>query len=602
MKKFLSAIFICFALFLFFFLYPSSASAQLDMLNYSFPPDSLVCTPDLVGDRDSRPYYNIPIERACDLCNLTGLFCPSCATSLTVHYTVDYRRGDGTPEPPHCVETSWGGTVTIDPTETKIPFVGKKGEESEEKYLADYFEGTSEYYEDYPMYWRDWINYAGVWRKLSPMEYQNQLKEKMVERAEETIEQNIHEGGVHNYRLEYKGRLCWDFPFLGEVFLAIARRVGLSQIPGIGHIIDFIYKRTNYCIFEGEFPGVSATKWVIDTFNGLSPVDISIKMHTTDENATLTALDGHFPPDPDEEDYAEKWNAWKESKWGKLWVVVPMFSHEDTPGQIAPYLGYKSKDEPQSISSEVEKVPHVARLYEATQEVQNMLVPSYQEDLQFTQNKTEPTIELSEVSQPTIASPGEENVLGEKILLAQDPMVDEPLVCGISGPMPVPECEQEAITDFNENDELCCDLISIGLHAVDAFENPGYEKCREEGITCRPPGCTPGEPGCICYDPCNEIVEQSVNRRFGINLLHPYLTDIWYQTGLAETAGLFNIFRPEDEKTPKFREIDASSEIVYTQSGFDAIEPSIGKFYFNYLGGVQLAKEWVTRALRPWKE
>jgi len=673
-----------------------------------FPPNSLVCTPDLVGDQDSRPYYNIPTERACDLCNLTGLLCPSCATSFTIHDTVDYRRGDGTPEPPHCVETPWEGTVVINPTETKIPFVGKKGEEDEQKYLADYFEGTNEYYKNYSHYWKDWINYAGVWRKLSPMGYQNILKKQMVERALATTD--IQEKGVHDYQLNYIGRLCWDAPFWLEAVNFVLRQIA-------GALSITLPDVTNFCLFEDlqNHP----EQWALIQLFTKGKLDIPFVQEKYNQGVVepLSKLDGHFPPDPFEEDYLEKWDAWKKSdggKWYKLWQVVPMFSREDTPGQIAPYLGYKSKDEPKFIPPEVEKVPHVARLYEATQEVQMMLTPFYQEDLQFSQNKSRSTFASSETFQPIIANPTEENISGEKTLLAQgDPCKEcpklsianpgisngmvyytyqlchgcpgvigdvfvgpcgnvtqmhnipppcfstthpsiappvpiscpgtaniciafkcdgcsgcpgtwqsescqvtvdescnitdttcgavpvEPPVCGVSGPMPVMECEMEAITDPNENDDLCCDPISIDLHAVDAFQNPEYDKCREEGITCNPPGCTPGVDCISCHDPCDELVEQSVNRRFGINLLHPYLTDIWEQTGLADTAGIFNIFRPA--KIAEFGEIDASSEILYTQLGFDSIAPSIGKFYFNYLGGVQLAKEWLIRALMPLK-
>ncbi len=679
----------------------------------------LDCNPDLTGERDSRPYYNIPQERACDLCNLTGLFCSSCATSFAVHDTVTYKRGAGAEEPPHCVEKSWEGTVTIDPTNTKIPFVGKKGEESEEKYLADYFEGTNEYYENYSHYWKDWINYAGVWRKLSPMSYQNILKKQMVERAEKSLAlgNQPQVEGIHDYQLNYIGRLCWDAPFWIEVINTV-----LGKIAGaFGLTIPDV---TNFCLFEDsenhpeQFALIQVYKY---TIRDLPFINDRYNQGVT---ATLSELEEHLPPDPFEENYPEKWDEWKKSdggKWYKLWQVVPMFSHEDTPGQILPYLGYKSKDEPKFIPPEVEKVPHVARLYEATQEVQTMLTPFYQEDLLFTQNKAKSTLASSKTFQPTTINPTEKNILGEKALLAQgeacqecpelsiaNPGISngmvhytyllchscpghgvigdvfvgpcggvsqmknipppcfstnhpaiappvpiscrgtaniciafkcdsseacpgcwgqwqsescqvtvdegcnitdttcgavavEPPVCGISGPAPVMDCEQAAITDPNEKDDLCCDPITITLNAVDAFENPEYEKCRAEGITCQPPGCIPGVSCISCDNPCEEKVEKAVSRRFGINLLHPYLTDIWEQTGLAETAGLFNFFRPESEKIPKFREIDASSEIIYTQTGFESIEPSVGKFYFNYLGGVQLAKEWVTRALMPLK-
>lgn len=670
-----------------------------------FPSNSLVCTPDLVGDQDSRPYYNYN----CDLCNLTGLFCPSCATSFTVFDEVswEWRDKDEECESDVWVTREWPesppGTIQINPSDTKIPFVGKKGEESEEKYLADYFEGTNEYYEDYPMYWRDWINYAGVWRKLSPMGYQDQLKKQMVERALTTSD--VQSEGVHHYQLEYRGRICWDLPLLIDALLAYAES---HNIPIVGKLIDALYRRSSYCVFEGSVPGVTLVLGLIKDFNRLSPLDITY-FHTTDASGKLTSLEGHYPPDPLEENYSEKWDEWKESDggwWYKLWQVVPMFSHEDTPGMIIPYLGSKPLDTfgITNPENQVEKVPHVARLYESTQEVQKMLVPSYEENLTLSQKPSEPIIASAKNSQSIITSPTEKNVLGEKKLLAQNqwdacdpdgdccatiaiqsiccsggtgtvvidgrgcghawvtingqfmginalgpgmtyhfgcptnpgatvnvsvavvnynipipgghytvsqscsmtldqdgaaccggPPVPPGPICGLPEALPVNQCEMEAITDANPNDDLCCDPINIELTAVDMFINENYTECSD--YTCGPNGTS------LCPDdPCLNKETREVNREIGVTLLHPYLTDIWEQTGLADTAGLFNIFRPEDENIPKFKEIDASSEIVYTQSGFDAIAPSIGKFYFNYLGGVQLAKEWVTRALRPWKE
>lgn len=678
-----------------------------------FPSGSLTCTPDLVGDQDSRPYYNIPTERACDLCNLTGLFCPSCATSFTVFDEVKWQwkerdlvcEGEGNPD---WKITPWEGTITIDPTQAKIPFVGKKGEESEQKYLADYFEGTSEYYEDYPMYWKDWIDYAGVWRKLSPMGYQDILKKQMVERALATSD--VQPEGVHHYQLEYRGRICWDLPLLMDALLAFAQS---RNIPGIDRLINAAVNRASYCIFEGSTPGVWAAKTAIDFFNDHSPLDITY-FHTTNASDKITVLEGHYPPDPSEEDYLEKWNEWRESEWGRLWTVVPMFSHEDTPGEITPYLGSKPLDvfTINNPEAQVEKVPHVARLYESTQEVNNLLLP-YVEENGITQKKSEPII-----------ASAEKNVLGEKSFIAQagslstgfsislspkggnqydlcwsvsghasgacnycdwgyciqpygfceprlprhcwagnptlncnmgsahplsitanpgdtvcatlnissgvcgGPCCDpdprqgfsktaccqiledgtptcgegpvEPPLCGLPEALPVNQCEMLAITDPNPNDDLCCEPINITLEAVDMFNDYPYTPC-VYGCECcepeKPPGCV---LPCLCNPECNTWEYRTVNREIGINLLHPYLTEIWEQTGLAETAGLFNIFRPA--KITEFREIDASSEITYTQSGFDSIAPSIGKFYFNYLGGVQLAKEWVTRALMPWKE
>lgn len=658
-----------------------------------FAPPTLTCTPSTGGDLDSRP---VP----CDACNLASSFCSSCATTFTVFDTVEYKRGDGTEEEPYCVERDWGGIVSIDPSNTTIPFVGKKEQEDEQKYLADYFEGTNEYYTNFGAYFTEWINHSGVLRKLTPMEYQNKLKKEMVKRAVDTIARNVHEGGIHDYELRYVGRRCWDAPFWLDFVLTTVGKMGLPT--------DKIMELVHYCVFEDNALAFGLANLIPSQYRRDSS-GVSDKK--------LTDLAGHFPPDPSEEDYVEKWKEWKESdggKWYRLWTVVPLVSREDTPGNIMPYLGFKSKDNFTVINPDalIEKLPHVARLYEATQEVQGMLLPAWDEDLMFAQKKT----------QPVIASAKEnilgEKILGEKTLLAQGETcqecpelsianpgvsngmvhytyqlclscpdqgmrgdvfvgpcggasqmhnipppcfstnhpaiappvpiscpgtanicitfkcdgcpgcpgtwqsescqvtVDEnceitetncgaaielPSVCGISGPIPVPDCEMPATTDPNENDKICGKEILIELKAQDAFENWEKPKCEAEGITCKSIlDCIPTATNdCqICKNPCDEIITKEVDRRIGIDLSHPYLTKIWEQTGLVDANGLFNFFRPAE--IPEFRELDAASEINYSYHG--GAVPPIGRFYYNYLGGVQLAKEWVVETLMPQKE
>lgn len=683
-----------------------------------FPPNSLTCTPDLAGERDSRPYYNYN----CDLCNLTGMLTYSCATSFTVFDEVTYLRGDVDEwcEEDPWLEREWGGVVSIDPSDTTIPFVGKKGEEDEQKYLADYFEGTNEYYEDYSLYWRDWINYAGVWRKLSPMNYQNQLKEEMVNRALAT--NDIQEEGIHHYQLEYQGRLCWDMPLLIDALLAFSQSQNiplplantlLNAIyqPLANTLLNAIYQRASYCVFDD--PAILAARTAIAAFNVVSPLDIPIIIQTTDETEPLTALEDHLPPNPDEEDYINKWNEWKASdngKWSKLWQVVPMFSREDTPGMIIPYLGYRPRDkfEVQDPVSQVEKVPHLARLYEATLEIDQLLYPLMPEE-EISQKETE--VIIASAQKPT-----EEKVLGEKTtkqLLAQvanstsvslvlspqgcflkplievhvcpeagnvyhyvgdcgmvgniftlpcgencvraDPQcpaidlstlaedqtatscvniemfeVDNPKeiqgcdgernvsvcctvtktgpgcgdfesdctlglpdwpTCGLPEPMFVAECQKDSITDVNPNDDLCCTPINVDLTAVDTFVNTDYIEC---GVECVNWDEKTGE---CKKDACEVEKSRGVSRRVGIHLLHPYLTEIYDQSTEGE-KGFFNIFRPNDVN--EFEELAAHSDISYSYQG--GVAPPIGKFYFPYLGGIQLAKNWVTNILIPQQE
>lgn len=661
----------------------------------TFAPPANFCTPSSDTDLDSRP-------ADCDACNIASNFCPSCATTLTVHDMVEYKRGDGEDVEPYCVEKNWGGIVSIDPTNTTIPFVGKKGSESEEKYLADYFEGTNEYYNNYGAYFTEWINHAGVLRKLTPLEYQNQLKKEMVQRVVDTEARNAHEEGIHDYELDYLGRRCWDAPFWLDAVLTAAKRINL----GTEIAAQLLLKFAHYCVFEDnsvtfELANLIPSQYRRDS-GGVS-------------GKTLTDFIGHLPPDQNEEDYVEKWEEWQKSEggtWSRLWSVVPLVSREDTPGDINPYLGFKSKDLFSVINpgALIEKLPHVARLYESTQKVQKMLLPTWDEGLMLARKQT-----------TAIIASAQENVLGEKTersLLAQgepckecpelsiaNPIVSNGMVyytyqlchscpdhgcigdvfvgpcgnvqvkenvcppcfstshsaiappvpiscpgtaticltfkcdncegcpgqwisnscqitvdescniietncgafelpegvCGVNGPAPVRECNIEAITDVNENDKICGEEILIDLKAVDAFENWEKPKCEAEGITCKTiDGCIPTATNdCqTCKDPCDETIIKEVSREVGIDLSHPYLTKIWEQTGLNETSGLFNIFRPATWS--EFKEIDAASEIVYGYHG--GVTPPTGRFYFNYLGGVQLAKEWITKILLPNKE
>ncbi len=224
--------------------------------------ESLICEPQSTGDRDSRP-------DACDPCNITSYLAQSCATSFTVNDTVKYERREGAKEPPHCVEPDWKGTVIIDASNTTIPFVGKKREddiesrEDEQKYLADYFEGTDEYYRSYDVQVAGKTifhgvsstllpNYQGVLRKLTPMEYQDELKKEMVQRAQKTVASGgeLEPGGIHNYNVAYKPRICWDFPFLTETIITIAQNIaGIMNLP-FDDAFDLAHDLAHYCVYN----------------------------------------------------------------------------------------------------------------------------------------------------------------------------------------------------------------------------------------------------------------------------------------------------------------------------------------------------------------
>lgn len=584
---------------------------------------------------DSRPF-------ACENCNTTDKLIGSCATSFTVNDQISYKKKEGD----YCelqnqgwwVEKDWGGTIGIDPSSTTIPFVGKKGAESEQKYLADYFEGTDKYY----YFYQDAIqkmNHAGVWRKLAPKQTQDKLKREMVSRS-----CTKEEGGTHDYQV-------------------------ISE-------------------------------------NG--------------ETALLSEINNHKPPSETETNYEEKYDAWENSdggKWARLWAAVPMFSHEDTPGQIVPYVATKIHDTVTYPlpAQEVQKVPHVARLYEASKAVGEILKPKKEETAQSSGNSSV-LLAAAEKYQPE-----------EKVLLAEDecrnhlvasivnPSVsggslhyalqicpacsgygcigdvrmgpcgnlsqvhsvcgcftsDNPAIappipiscpgtaticenaqanrdvapeyasqvvsancqvtvdsncnitssscgaapppppsCGLPGASPVDACNKEAIRDINPNDTLCCSMMKINLSAVDEVINTDYTPCitiRDCGgewidgtfYRCNRCGLNPnGEEVCVEQpsSKCEDVVQVAVNRQVGITLSHPYLSEIWEYTGKDKT-GVFNIFRPET--SDKFEELAAASDIQYSYSR-GSVNPATGNFYFPYLGGIQKAKNWVIRTLYPY--
>jgi hypothetical protein len=599
----------------FLLLFPWAPPAEALDIDINNPP--LTCTPgNSDEERVSRP-------NQCEPCNLTDNLSSSCATSPTVKSTVTYSRGAGDDEAPHCIEESWGGTVTMDLSEVSIPFVGKSGQEDETKYLADYLEGTAEYYTTYfnaegflasfnPFtkagpYWLSGVNYAGALRKLTPMAYQNQLKEDMVGRAQDSLnpedpskKNSLEEGKIHDYSLNYIGRLCWDAPFWADILAAFAGRIG---VPGA----EIVAKIHHYCFFSKKGGWFSLSALVDDelinfiktafSLMNLSPVNLVTYWEEEGVRGKLSDLAGHFPPDPNEEDYEKKWQEWKEKddgKWFRLWKVVPMVTREDTPGYLEPYLGWRPEDKPddKNFEDKIEQVPHVARLYEASQILQGMLIPYVSTPPATSQN---PLSLANEDAQVLSASTDES--------------------CGLAAPAPVPPCQTPILTDTNPNDTLCCqESISVGFTAVDRFSNPDYESCRAEGITCTTiPDCLPSALNNYCqscHDPCDDTREQEVQRQIGLNVYHPYLDDIWNQTANAESGGIFNLFRPAGY--PKFTDIDAADEIIYSYSGDGSFKPTdgtddkpksiSGQFHFKHLGGVQLGKEWLTKALTPYKQ
>ncbi len=274
------------------------------------------------------------------------------------------------------------------------------------------------------------------------------------------------------------------------------------------------------------------------------------------------------PPDPNglsPQEYQEKFLNWKYNENGdftneyRLWQTVPMVSREDTIGEIKPYDG---KEDPKDIvnneDDRLEKVPHLARLFETSKIIGQTLIPA--------QTKVE-----GEVKEPQ-ATP------------------DYPET------NPPAECFKENYLT-GEGDTLCCQAIP-GKITVE-FENPLYEECHQglENLKAKckalPIAAKAEILACTqeiidLESKCRETQTQEVSQGVGIKLSHPFLDEIWQNTTYPET-GFFNIFRPNG--VAAFEDIDAATNISYSSS--NDVSPQKGSFFYPHLGGVQKAKEYV---------
>jgi hypothetical protein len=257
-----------------------------------------------------------------------------------------------------------------------------------------------------------------------------------------------------------------------------------------------------------------------------------------------------------------------------------MVSREDERGEIK-----ASVEEPNKIvidrendDRQVEKVPHLARLYETSNIINQLLIPS-------TSKETENQEEITNTDSSPIA------------------------------------CFKENYLPANgEGDTLCCNT-AIDAQLAGEFENPYYEQCNVElgklkskcanlkgGMnTSTPISKELKEAITNCDKELNDLIAEcgtsteEISQEIEMNLTHPYLALIWQNTTKPD-SGLFNIFRPNG--TPVFEDMDAASTIKYgsTEAEVD-VSPSEGLFYYPHLGGVQKAKEQiVNQTLWPYKK
>lgn len=106
----------------------------------------------------------------------------------------------------------------------------------------------------------------------------------------------------------------------------------------------------------------------------------------------------HQPPilncDEDDEacleEYFEDFALWQDSRWGKLWAYLPMFSREDTLGYVTLFADPSVIAPTGYITNQV-SIPHLPRLYQLTTHLQKALsadfeIPENTETVPYTGN------------------------------------------------------------------------------------------------------------------------------------------------------------------------------------------------------------------------
>lgn len=209
---------------------------------------------------------------------------------------VDIGSGNASTEQLMVGPKPWRGGFTLDASSVIFPYAGNDTEESREKYIADYVDGTLSYrttinpasdppidspptefdptattYFDIPPNDPRFVSYAGIIHKLAPQEYQDEQKYKLLLRVDGTDYASIYQP-IKDYTIGY----TWGS---GDE----------------AHLNDFIREEERLKPLVRNFP---------------------------DRTAYQEALD--------------QWQQIDGGRWEKLWTYVPLTSRNDTPGEFLP--------------------------------------------------------------------------------------------------------------------------------------------------------------------------------------------------------------------------------------------------------------------------
>ena len=627
------------------------------------PPTGDTPTPDqpeapepvTVSGEGSRPY-------ACNACNVTSLLTGSCATTFTVNDHISYKKSEGDlcTDGLYYVKKEWGGTVTIDPTSTTIPFVGKEGAENERKYLADYFEGTDKYYAFYtdPL---EIETHSGVWRKLAPMSVQDEYKKELIGRRLSCGDEN----GTHDYNVTTANG---DNATLTEIANHFPPTQGANNYledydtwknsgnpPGQWYRLWQSVPMFSREDTPGSIVPIAAIRYP-DLFTQSSGSLIEKVPHVArlyDETKAINTLlsPAGSPAHPLSGSTSQSnqdtllASAETQSPSGKTLLAQAFTASMDITPEITPSGGGNysvcwvfqamASCGVYDLSGPLTVLLNGGLVYGHNWGPVGYSFPYHCSYLPFggpVNVAAAPGDTITVCAEATNANhhcPADPrpylkacvscliNADGSTTCGSGTPPAQ---VCGLPNAPGAASCDKEAIRDSNPNDNLCCTTINYSLRATDTTVNRDAP-CTATSII--PPSCPRGwadtdgdgkdDWQCPASDPCidngqgqmvctaqppnrcDATVSVGVSRQVAVGLAHPYLSEIWNYTA-EQSTGFLNIFRPDPVE--KFRDLDAASNIYYSYSP-GSVSPSTGSFYYPYLGGIQLAKEWTTRALYP---
>lgn len=506
---------------------------KLAIKNNSLPDEFYSCGLDKLKvqtfSHPLRPFPGEPIENTD-----TSFLTPYCASRPTAIQPNSFDKRNEN------ITLTVTGELTSDFSEFITPLLSitnpskqdynLKFEQKAKRYLADYLEGRA-YYEINPEIQnpnfdqqRQIFSRLGVFRKLTPSTYQDKLKRVLIKRA------------------------------------------------------------------NGDYSSLSQLQEIY----GFKPSSIKINPKTPVSYLTLSDFYDHWAPLPEEyqtwEEYERAFDNWANcnpdktdcSLWYTLWAYIPVFTREDSVGQITAYDEPGQTSEPKTITKVYH--PHLARTYETVS------------------------------SLATLLSPREEN------LLIKDPFLPSQWIT------PAPWNQDAYWLDSGQNlapeQSTVCDpqnplVLSSGDLALDTQLNTSVDKT----LTIANPDY---DPTCAVWVDIPYFEEQSggywdesncyftIDVRFSPTSLKtktPFLAEITDRLTTGQYP-LFNIFKTseqvtskppqnilgigfEEEENPTYTFSNGPAEAGLKNAGTTA------KYFYKYLGYVQCQKEKVLASLLP---